>query len=99
MTQVGLRRDAKILVDERPTPGVVVRYVGVELLARLGENEEGGGLEEGRDVGERLGWEVEQNVAGSACSIVAVRVVSMLACVGVARAGVFVSAVFSGVRF
>ncbi len=52
ITQIALWGDSEVLVDVRPAPGVVVRYVGMERLARSREGEQIRRVEERRDVGE-----------------------------------------------
>lgn len=97
IAKLALRRYAEVLVNVCSAPGVVVRYVGVELLARPREGEEVGRVKECGDMSERLRWKAEQE-AWSACSVcVGVRV-SMLARV-VVRARVFVSVIFCGMSF
>lgn len=66
--KIALRGYPEVLVDVCSAPGVVVRYVGMELLARPRESNEVGRIEERGDMGERLWWNVEQSI-GCACSL------------------------------
>lgn len=95
--QIALRCYPEVLVDVCSAPGVVVGYVGMELLAYPRESEEVGRVEEGSDVSERFRWEAEQSAWCAGCMRVAVQV-SMLARSGM-RARLFVSVIFSGMSF
>ncbi len=97
IVQVALRCDPEVLVDVCSPPGVIVGYVGMELLAYPREGEEVGRVEEGSDVSERFRWKAEQSAWCAGCVRVAVQV-SMLARSGV-RAKLFVSVIFGRMSF
>lgn len=57
---VSFGRDPEELIDVRPTPSILVVYVFAQLLACPGERKQRAGVEERRDMGERLSRELEQ---------------------------------------
>lgn len=96
---VALGQDAEVLIDVRPPPGVIVNYVGIELVTRPRQSEEVWRIEEGGNVSERFRWDAEQNVGCPACSVGLVVCVSIFAGFGGVLASRFVSILSSGMSF